>query len=108
MKWLIENIKRMHKAIMTSRDHETDLTRDFNRMVAGDGAAACRWLLASGLNAAQARAVQVAADEIRRTRAVCDVASQWSRAKTWEDQQAHLDRLQRAVKLNIKPKDKNQ
>jgi hypothetical protein len=90
---------------MTNRDHETDLTRDYNAMAAGDGAAACRWLLDSGLNAAQARAAQVAADEIQRTRAVCDVAGQWSRAKTWEDQQAHLARLQRAVKLNIKSND---
>jgi hypothetical protein len=92
---------------MTTRGHETDLTRDYNAMVAGDGQAACRWLLASGLNAAQARAARVAADEIERTRAVCDVASQWSRAKTWEDQQAHLARLRIAVKLKNKPMDKD-
>lgn len=55
---------------MTNRDHESDLTRDFNRMVAGDGAAACRWLLASGLNAGQARCVRAAAGEIDRLRAL--------------------------------------
>jgi hypothetical protein len=38
-------------------------------------------------------------NEIERLRAVVEAADQWSRARTFEDQQAHLCRLQRALRL---------
>jgi hypothetical protein len=54
---------------MTNRDHEDELVRAFNAAVAGDGAAACQWLLANPLNRAQERFVRVAMAEIERLRA---------------------------------------